>query len=233
MRLQPARVAVPGKGCKLLAGGVADQPLQRAAMRTRQLPDGLDADLGEPGLGRRADAPHQRYRQVVQKGELGAGLDHHQAVGLGHLRGDLGEMLGSRHADRDRQAELGLHAAADGSGYLLRRPEQMRAAGDVCKGFIDRDALDQRREIIEHLDRGIAEALIFAEAAADEDQLRAELARLTAGHAAAHAEDLRLIGGGKHHAAADRDRLAAQRRVEQLLDRGVEGVEIGMQDGGG
>ena len=212
---------------------MADQPLKRAAVRARQLPDGLDADLGEPGLGRRADAPHQRHRQIVQEVELGAGLDHHQPVGLRHLRGDLGEMLRPRHADRDRQAELGLHAAADSSGNLLRRSEQMRAAGHIGKSLVDRDALDQRREIVEHPDRGVAEALVFAEAAADEDQLRAKLARLAAGHAAAHAKNLRLIGGGQHHAAADRDRLAAQRRVEQLLDRGVEGVEIGMEDSGG
>ena len=50
-------------------------------------------------------------------------------------------------------------------------------------------------------------------------------------HAAVHAERLGLVGGREHHAAADRDRLAAKRRVEQLLDRRVEGVEIGVQDG--
>ena len=31
---------------------------------------------------------------------------------------------------------------------------------------------------------------------------------------------------------AHRDRLAAQRRLEQLLDRGVEGIQIGVEDGG-
>ena len=61
-------------------------------------------------------------------------------------------------------------------------------------------------------------------------QLRTQLARPPSRHAAAHPERFRLVGGGKHDAAADGDRLAAQRRVEQLLDRGVEGVEVGMQD---
>ena len=69
--------------------------------------------------------------------------------------------------------------------------------------------------------------------AADEDELRAELARPPSRHAAADAEGLGLVGGGEHDAAADGDRLAAQRRVEQLLDRGVEGVEVGVEDGGG
>ena len=115
---------------------------------------------------------------------------------------------------------------------LGRRTEQMRAARDVGEGLVDGDPLDQRREIAEHLDRGVAEPLVLLEMAADEDQLRTELARPPSRHAAAHAEGLGLVGRGEHDAAADRDRLAAQRRVEQLLDRGVEGVEVRMEDGG-
>ena len=230
-RLQFARVAVPRQRGELFAGGGTEQPRQRAAMRPGQLADGLDADLGQPRLGRRSDAPHQPDRQIVQEGELAAGIDDHQPVGLGHLRGDLGQMLGARHADRDRQAEFGPHAAADRGGDLLRRAEQMRAAGDVGKGLVDGDALDHRREIVEHFYRRVAQPLVVAEIAADEDQLRAEFARLAPRHAAAHAEGARLVGGGEHDTAADRDRLAAQRRIEQLLDRGIEGVEIRMQDG--
>ena len=68
--------------------------------------------------------------------------------------------------------------------------------------------------------------------AADEDEFGTKLARAPPRHAAAHAERVRLIGRGKHDAATDRDRLAAQRRIEQLLDRSVERIEIRMQDGG-
>ncbi len=114
----------------------------------------------------------------------------------------------------------------------LGRAEQVRAAGDVGEGLVDRDALDQRGEVAEHVNRRVAEALVLLEVTADEDQLRAELARAPAGHAAADAEGLGLVGRGEHHAAADRDRLAAERGVEELLDGGVEGVEIGMEDGG-
>ncbi len=89
-----------------------------------------------------------------------------------------------------------------------------------------------RREVAEHGDRRVAQPLVFLEMAAGEDAAagRARL-RPPSRHAAMHAERLRLIGGREHHAAADRDRLAAQRRVEQLLDRRVEGVEVGMQNG--
>jgi hypothetical protein len=43
---------------------------------------------------------------------------------------------------------------------------------------------------------------------------------------------LSLVGGGEDDAASDRDRLAPQARIEQLLYRAVEGVEVGMEDVG-
>src|SRR5262249_24440918 len=88
------------------------------------------------------------------------------------------------------------------------------------------------REVVEHFDGGIAEALVVLEITADKDQLRTKLARLPSRHAAADAECFRFIGGGKHHTAAERDRLAAQGRIEQLLDRRVKRIEIRMKDGG-
>ena len=68
--------------------------------------------------------------------------------------------------------------------------------------------------------------------AADEDELRTELARPSSRHAATDAEGLGLVGGGEHDPAADGDGLAAERGVEQLLNRGIEGVEVRVEDGG-
>ena len=164
--------------------------------------------------------------------ELGVGIDNHEPVGLGHLRGDFRQVLGARDADRDRQAKLVSHAAADRACDVGRRTEEMGAASNVGKGLVDGDPLDEGREVIEHRDGGIAQPLVILEVAADENQLRAELARLPARHAAAHAEGLGFVRSGKHDTAADRDRLAAQGRVEQLLDRGVEGIQVSMEDGG-
>ena len=45
----------------------------------------------------------------------------------------------------------------------------MLAACNVGKRLVDGDPFDQRREIAEHLDRGIAEPLVLLEVAADED----------------------------------------------------------------
>src|SRR5688572_2793220 len=108
----------------------------------------------------------------------------------------------------------------------------MRAALYVGKGLIDRDAFDQGREIVQDLDRGISQPLIVLEMAADKDEPGAQFARLAARHAAMNAKGLGLVGGGQHHAAADGNRLAAQARIQELLDRGIEGIEIRMEDGG-
>ena len=108
----------------------------------------------------------------------------------------------------------------------------MRATRDVNEGLVDRDPLHQRREVAEDGDGRVAEALIVAEVPADEDELRAQLARLPPGHAAVDTERLGFVGGREDHAAADGDRLAPQARIEQLLDGGIEGVQIRVEDGG-
>src|SRR6218665_3056832 len=46
-------------------------------------------------------------------------------------------------------------------------------------------------------------------------------------------ESLCLVGAGEHYAATNGDRLALQRRIQHLLNRRIEGVEIGMEDGRG
>jgi hypothetical protein len=68
--------------------------------------------------------------------------------------------------------------------------------------------------------------------AADKGELRTELARLPSRHAAAHPEGLGFVRSGKHNPTPDGDGLAAQRRVEQLLDRSIEGIQVCMEDGG-
>ena len=108
----------------------------------------------------------------------------------------------------------------------------MLRARHVGERLVDGDALDERREIAKHLDGGIAQPLVFLEMAADKDELRTKLARRPSRHPAVDSEGSGFIGSGKHDPAADGDRLAAQRRVEHLLDRGVERVEIRMQNGG-
>ena len=51
-----------------------------------------------------------------------------------------------------------------------------------------------------------------------------------ASHRRAHAVGLGLVAGRQHHAHADDHRPAPQPGIVPLLDRGVEGVEVGVED---
>lgn len=63
-----------------------------------------------------------------------------------------------------------------------------------------------------------------------DDRLRAQSTRPFAAHRGPHAPGLGLVARGQHHAAADDHRPPAERGVVPLLDRGVERVEVGVQD---
>src|SRR5437867_9214474 len=108
----------------------------------------------------------------------------------------------------------------------------MRAPGHVGEGLVDGDALDRRREIAQDSDGGIAEPLVFVEMSADKHEVGTELPRAPSRHAASYSEGPRFVGGREHHAAADRNRLAPQARVEQLFDRRIEGVEVRVENSG-
>jgi len=69
--------------------------------------------------------------------ELSVGIDNHEPIGLGHLRGDFCQVLGACDADRDRQANLVSHTAADRARNVGRRTEEMRAASNIGKCHID------------------------------------------------------------------------------------------------
>ena len=177
MRLDVSWIAIPRQRRELLSGRATEHPLKRPSRHLRQLPDGMDVDLGQPRLGGRAHSPHQLDWQVVKEVELGRGIDNHQPVGFGHLRGNFRQVLGTRHADRDWQAKLRAHTAPYRACDLSRRAEEMGAPRDVGEGFVDGNPLDQRSEIIENADGGITQPLVILEMAADKDQVRTKLAR--------------------------------------------------------
>src|SRR5580704_14593531 len=109
----------------------------------------------------------------------------------------------------------------------------MRAPCNVGEGLVDGDALDGRCEIAQDSDGAFAERRLFVEMSADNNQVGTELPRAPSRHAAAYAEGPRLVGGRENDAAADRNRPAAQARVEQLLDRRIKGVQVRVENGGG
>jgi len=108
----------------------------------------------------------------------------------------------------------------------------MRAPCHIGEGFVDGDALDGRGEVAQYSDGGVAEPLIFVEMSADKHEVGTELARAPSRHAASYAEGPRFVRGREHDAAADRNGLAAQARVEQLFDGRIKGVEVRVKNGG-
>src|SRR5262249_26780106 len=57
----------------------------------------MDANLGQPRASDWAHSPHQLDRQVMKKIQLSLGIDNHQSVRLGHLRGNFREVFGACH----------------------------------------------------------------------------------------------------------------------------------------
>src|SRR5271166_6843834 len=144
----------------------------------------MDANLGQPRPSNRAHSPHQLDREVVKEIQLGLGIDNHQPVRLGHLRGNFREVLGACHAYRDWETELCAHTTTYCSRDLSRRTEKVGASRNVSKGLVDGNPLDERGVVVEHVDRGIAQPLIICEMAADKDQFWAQITRPPSRHAA-------------------------------------------------
>src|SRR5215475_13730009 len=93
----------------------------------------MDANLGQPRASHRPHSPHQLDRQVVKEIQLRLGIDNHQPVRFGHLRGNFREMLGACHADRDWKAKLRTHTTTYCSRDLRRRTEEVGDPGTSAK----------------------------------------------------------------------------------------------------
>ena len=111
---------------------------------------------------------------------------------------------------------------------------QPLGAGKIEKGLVDRDRLDQRRQLLHQRADLLADADIFLHVRPNHGGVRAEVERLVHRHGRADAVDAGDVAAGRDDAAfspADDHRLVGKARVVALLDRGVEGVAIDMGDG--
>src|SRR5215472_16922954 len=113
-------VAIPCERRQLLSGCAAYYSLKRPSWHLGQLANGVNTDRGESRAGNRAHSPHQLDGQVMQEIQLGLGIDDHEPIRFGHLRGNFRQMLGACHPDRDWKAELSPHATANCSRDLRR-----------------------------------------------------------------------------------------------------------------
>ena len=171
------------RGSRLWASACSLRPAARPTIATRvssssraTSPNGGDPVRPQPARGGRADAPQALDRQRVQEGELALRRDDQQAVRLGDAARHLGQELGAGDADGDRQADL----AADGPAQAKRDLD--RGAGDplhpahVQERLVDREALDQRRRLLEDGVDGPAGLGVGGHPRRHHDRLRAERA---------------------------------------------------------
>ena len=194
---------------------------------------GDDSEARHLLRGLRADAVEARDRKRSDERLALARRHHAQAVRLVLVAGKLGEELVVGDPGRGGEAGLGADPGADLLGDDGGDADPLQVLGDVEIGLVERERLDQLRIVGEDRADLLGDGAIGIEARLDEDEPGAAALRARRGHGRADAIVARLVARRSDHAAhsaADRDRLAAQRRIVALLDRGVEGVHVDMDD---
>ena len=216
---------------------IAERSAQRAGIHALQVAEGADAGGVEVGQRLGPHAPHALDAEGLEPGGERVrriGCDG-QAVRLVHVACQLRHELVGAHAHADGESKLRAGCGADGTRDRGAVAMQEAAAGDVDEGLVHAQCLHQRREATEDVHEAVAEFRVALEAGRRHHGVRAERERTRHGHGAAAAEGARLVAGGRHHAAAraaaDEDRLPAQRRVVELLHRREERIEVRVQDG--
>ena len=111
---------------------------------------------------------------------------------------------------------------------------QPLGAGQVHERLVDRERLDQRRQLEHQLAHLAADAARISPCSGVITTACGQsLQRLEHRHRRMDAVGARDVAGGRDHAAlaaADDQRLVGERRIVALLDRGVEGVAVDMRD---
>jgi hypothetical protein len=102
-------------------------------------------------------------------------------------------------------------------------------AGYVEERLVDRDLLHERGGVVTDVHDPVAEIEVSVEVPVDDDCLWAAGQGRSHPHRGGDAVGPSLVRGSQNDAAPDDDRLSSQRRIEQLLDRGVERVEINVE----
>ena len=167
---------------------------------------------------------------MVEEVELLARLDREEAVGLRLGGGDLREELGAGDPDGEREADVGEHVRPQLAGDLRGRPEQVLRTPDVEERLVDRDRLDERGDVAEAREDGVARLRVGLHPGLDHDRLGTQHPGLPTVHRRADPAALRLVATGEHDAAPHDDGAAPEARLVALLDGRVERVEVGVED---
>jgi len=141
-----------GEGVEVPARRSPEHRDERRLFALGDLADGGDPPFAQLPGGDRTDPPESLDRERVEKGELAVRRHHEPIVRLGHPAGDLGEELGPRHPDRDRQTDPLADLSPQPCGDLRRRARDPLEPAHVEERLIDREPLDERRGPFKDLD---------------------------------------------------------------------------------
>jgi hypothetical protein len=230
--LHGPRVAVVRQAVEVASGCASDDRDESRLGETGDLLDGRDPEAAELAGGDGPHPPEPLDREAVEKRELELGRHDQQAVGFGHAARDLGEELGSGDADRDREPDALADVEAQPRRDLEGRARDAFQPADVEERLVDRQALHQRRRVVEDREDRLARLRVGRHPGLDHDRVRAQPAGLRTTHCRADAVRLGLVAGREHDPGADDDGPPAQPGVVALLDRRVERVEVGVQNRG-
>ena len=216
-------------------GAEAAQPaLQGIERGRRDVADGVQPPRLEPRAGARPHPPEPIDRQWMEKVDHLVRADHGHSVGLAVIAGDLRDVLGGGGPDRDGELRGLEDRAAHRLAHRPRLAEQRLASGHVHERLVEAQGFDERREVAEGAHHRPRYRLVTFEAGREHDRVRTAPPRDGHGHRAADPERARLVARRGHHPArprpSDQQRLAAQLRPVELLDRRVECVHVGVQD---
>jgi hypothetical protein len=166
------------------------------------------------------------------------GQQSDQAVGLLHVAGDLGQEAVGRHADgaAQRLAHVVLDGLLDGEGDLAGARRLLLAAHELADHLVDGGRVGDGAASLDCLRDAARIVGVDAVLAHDENDLGADALGLADLSAGLDAERLGLVAGrdaagGIGLGGDDGERAAAILRVQLLLHRREEAVEVDVDKG--
>ena len=143
----------------------------------------------------------------------------------------LARNLVAGHNDGDGQTNFVADSLAQPGGdvgWFARYPTQPR---DVEKGLVDRETFHQGRGVTEDLEHVSAGGGVGLHAGGHEHGFGTQSAGFRPAHGGTHAVASGLIARRQHDSPSDDHGTAAEVGCIPLLDRRVEGIEVGVEDG--
>lgn len=219
-------------GVQVPPGGLAENPHQDATFQLGHLARGVDAELRQPRGGLRPYSPQLLDAEGVQEVVLAVGLNEQEPIRFGHLARHLGQEGGASHPNRDRKADLPADSLAQPGPDRERGHVDTVQPPHVQERLVDRDALNLGGGVAKDPEHGLRRRHVGIEVCPHLDEIGAQRPGLATWHCGAHSTPLRLVARGQHNSAPDGDRSPPQAGVVALGDRGVEGIQVCVQDPG-